>query len=147
MLSIIHNNEKALLSILWIFLVVNLFFCELLSFMHCYASENQLISHLYGINMSRLVLLASAIMMEIPMIMILIARLCRRKCCRVLNIICSFLVIIIKIWSLNVNTTNNTPHQWFFFAIEIITCIFIIWIAFSWKKMKRIYVYDEEIKK
>lgn len=137
-----NSSEKSLLSVLWIFLVGNLLFCELLTFMHCYAFDNQLTSNIDGLHISKLALLVSALLMEIPLIMILVSRFCKRKYGRILNIISAFLLIFVELWSLTI--VKNTLHQWFFFALEILTCIVIIWIAFNWKKRERVYIFDEE---
>jgi hypothetical protein len=127
-----NKKTNIVLSTLWIFLTVNFIFCDVFTLMHPDDLRNILEGKIGDIEMTQEFLLAFAVIMEIPMIMIVLSRFLRYKVNRVLNIVFGVFLLIIQVWSLT--TGDNSLHYIFFSVIEIITCGFIIWIAWKWKK-------------
>lgn len=125
-------DKKALLSTLWIFLVVNFIFCDVFTLMHSEDLKNLLNGSVDGMQITQEFLLGFAFAMEIPMLMILLSRLLKYKLNRILNLIFGVLLAIIQIGSLTIGDT--TLHYGFFSIIEIATCISIVWIAWKWTR-------------
>ncbi|MBK1439980.1 hypothetical protein JHJ32_08290 [Parapedobacter sp. ISTM3] len=125
-------DKKVLLSTLWIFLTVNFIFCDVFTLMHADDLKNILNGRVGDMQITQEFLLAFAVMMEIPMLMILLSRLLRYQSNRILNLIFGILLAIIQLWSLTVG--GNTLHYWFFSIVEIAACIGIVWSAWKWKK-------------
>lgn len=123
-------EKKALLSALWIFLVVNFMFCDIFTLMHSEDLKNLLNGKVGEMYVTQKFLLIFAIFMEIPMVMILLSRILPFKLNRVINIIAAVLLAIIQSWSLTVG--EITLHYWFFSMVEIATCIGIFVVAWNW---------------
>lgn len=128
------DEIKIRLSILWIFITVNYIFCDLLSVMDPqYLKTAILENNLSGLQLTQGFLLASAIMMEIPFIMIVLSRLLNYRANRTINIIAGIVMILIQVSSMFVGT-EATLHYMFFSIIEIACNTFIIITAFKWKE-------------
>lgn len=123
-------GNKAILSTLWVFLVLNFIFCDVFSLMHSEDLKNILEGNIDGMPLTQDFLLSFAIIMEVPMVMILISRFLKQKFNRILNLIFGILLAIVQIWSLTVG--DITLHYWFFSVIEIATCISIITVSWNW---------------
>jgi hypothetical protein len=124
-------NIKSKLSILWIFLSVNFIFCDVFTLMHAKDLQNILNGKIGDIEITQEFLLAFAVIMEIPMIMIVLSRLLKRRINRILNIAFGFFLLFIQSWSLT--TGDNSLHYIFFSIVEVLTCVLIISYAWNWK--------------
>jgi hypothetical protein len=76
-------------------------------------------------------LLTFALIMEIPMLMIILSRVVKRKINRILNVVFGLLLIIVQAGSLTAD--DNSLHYIFFSIVEISTLIAIVWLAIGWK--------------
>jgi hypothetical protein len=124
-------QKKTLLSTLWIVLTVNFIFCDVFTLMHA-PDLKQLITGKVGeIELTQEFLLTFAIIMELPMLMILLARILKYKLNRILNIVFGILLCLIQIGSLS--TGDVSLHYLFFSAVEILILLSIVWIAWKWK--------------
>ncbi len=120
-----------MLSTLWIFLTVNFIFCDVFTLMHS-ADLRQILEGKVGdMELTQGFLLAFAVIMEIPMIMIVLSRILRHKINRILNIIFGIFLLVIQAWSLT--TGEVSLHYIFFSIVEILTCTLIVWKAWNWK--------------
>lgn len=120
-----------MLSTLWIFLTVNFIFCDVFTLMHS-ADLRQILEGKVGdMELTQGFLLAFAVIMEIPMIMIVLSRILRHKINRILNIIFGIFLLAIQAWSLT--TGEVSLHYIFFSIVEILTCTLIVWKAWNWK--------------
>jgi len=126
-----NTSTKAILSTLWIFLTVNFIFCDVFTLMHSADLRQILEGKVGGMELTQSFLLAFAIIMEIPMIMIMLSRILRHKLNRILNIVFGITLLVIQSWSLT--TADNSLHYIFFSFVEILTCAVIIWKAWNWK--------------
>ena len=126
-----NTNSKAILSTLWILLTVNFIFCDVFTLMHS-ADLRQILEGKVGdMELTQAFLLAFAVIMEIPMIMIVLSRILKHKINRILNIIFGIFLFVIQAWSLT--TGENSLHYIFFSIVEILTCTLIVWKAWNWK--------------
>lgn len=125
---------KEKLSLLWIFLILNFLYCDVVTLMDSEAL-NELISGKAGdLEITQGFLLAASIYMEIPILMILLSRKLAYKTNRWANIIAGVIVIIFHTMSLFVGTP--TMYYAFFSAIELSTLAYIVWNAWKWREEK-----------
>jgi hypothetical protein len=76
-------------------------------------------------------LLGAAILMEIPIAMVLLARVLKDRASRWVNIIAGTIMTVVQTLSLFLGTP--TLYYAFFSTIEIACTIFIVWYAWKWK--------------
>lgn len=126
-------DRPRLLSVLWIFLVLNFIYCDVLS-LHDGAVLTDLLSGQVGtLTITPSFLLAASFLMEVPMSMVLVSRLARRTGNRIANIAAGTFMIIVQAGSLFAGTTPS-PSYLFFSAIEVGTLAVIVVLAVRWTK-------------
>jgi hypothetical protein len=126
------NNKKAILSTLWIFVIANYIYCDILSNM-----EPEILKVIIeggqfpGLPpITQKFLLIAGILMEIPIAMILLSRVLKYKANRVANIIAGSIMTILQISSLFLGTASL--HYIFFSVIEISCTAFIVLYSVRW---------------
>lgn len=124
-------DPRILLSTLWIVLSVNYIFCDVFTLMDSESLRTILSGRMGDLVISREFLLAFAVIMEIPLMMILLSRVLPHTWNRPLNIVAGILLTLIQVWSL----TTETPalHYLFFSIVEIGLSAGIAVYAFTWK--------------
>ena len=68
-------DKKVLLSTLWIFAILNYLYCDIMGIMDVNLLKQYLAGNVNGMEMNENFLLASAILMEIPIVMVLLSRI------------------------------------------------------------------------
>lgn len=128
----IVNNEKIVLSTLWVFVLMNMIYADILNTLKPeYLQELEYA----GTNISDKTVLLFAFLMEVPIIMILLSRILKRKCNRILNFIAAPVSILWVIVPSIIMNGRNSPLSYIFFAsIETIAMLFIIWYCYRWEK-------------
>ena len=127
------GDVKGKLTILWIFLTVNYIFCDVLSNM-----EPEFFKALMtggqgaGLQINQRFLLASAVLMEIPMVMIVLSWVLKYRANRWANIIVGMIMAAVQVLSLFTGTPP-TLHYIFYSIIEIGCTLFIVWYAWKWR--------------
>ena len=124
-------ETRTLLSTSWIFLTVNFIFCDVFTLMHAEDLRNLLEGKAGDMEITQEFLLAFAIIMEIPMLMILLSRMLPRRINRMLNLVAGIFLAFIQTWSLTVG--EQTLHYVFFSIVEIATLLYIVWTAWRWR--------------
>ena len=122
------TNVKARLSMLWIFVILNMFYADILSLMD---SSSAIRTRMVGIPMSSGFLLAGAILMETVIAMIILSRLLPYKATRWANIIVAALNIVAVV------TGGHGLYYIFFATIEVLSMLLIVWIAWNWSEAER----------
>ena len=83
-MKVIINNEKIILSTIWVFVLMNMIYADILNTLKPeYLDEIAYVAQ----NFSGETVLLFAILMEVPIAMILLSRLLNRKYNRLLNLI------------------------------------------------------------
>ena len=117
---------KVKLSILWIVVMFNMVFADILSFMlpgfFEEAGEMQVTPGL---------LLVFAIILEIPIAMIYLSRVLKYRANRWANIIASAVTILFVIAG-----GSTYLHYIFFATIEVVCMLLIVWYAWKWPKQE-----------
>ena len=127
-------DKKILLSTLWIFLVFNYLYCDVLTLMDPKVLNGIITGTIGGIQLTQGFLLGASILMEIPIMMVLLSRVLTYKANKIMNIITASIMAIVQTLSLFVG--SPTVYYSFFSAIEITTNLFIIGIAWKWKGLR-----------
>ena len=120
-----------MLSTLWIFVMFNYVYCDILGLMDSSLLRQYLTGTVEGLEIDQTFLLMGAILMEIPIAMILLSRVLNYKANRWANIIAAAIKTIAMMMTMFVG--EPTMYYSFFGIIEIATTIYIIYYAWTWK--------------
>ena len=121
-----------LLSTMWTFLSLNYILCDVLSNMESGVLKGLMVGSISGIPVSQGFLLLAGIMLEIPIMMIILSRVLKRKANRWTNIIAGILLIVNQVGSFSFGTPA-TLHYIAFSAVEIAGNLLIIGLAWKWR--------------
>lgn len=120
-------DTKAKLSTLWIFVMLNMIFADIYSFMHPGALQQIMSGYADQVQITPEFLLVAAMLTEIPIAMVLLARVLGHKLNRIANITAAVVTILFVIGG-----GSMTLTYLFFAAIEIAAMLFILWSAWRW---------------
>ena len=127
-------NKKALLSTIWIFVVVNYLYCDIMSLMEPALLKQYLAGNVGGMEITQGFLLGAAVLMEISMSMILLSRILPYKANRVANLIAGAITTLVQIATL---FFGDMSLYYFFFSIfEIAGTATVFWLALRWKNVE-----------
>ena len=121
-------DRKVLISSLWIVVMFNMVFADILSFMIPGNLEEVLTGVVDGISMSGNLMFIAAVMLEIPIAMIVLTRVLGRKSNRILNIVAAVITILFVIGG-----GSLALHYILLAGIEVICMLLIIRLAWTWK--------------
>ena len=131
----IDMNRKTLLSTIWIFVLFNMVYADILGMLR--PGYLELLDRLSKELSSGTVLLF-AIMMEVVIVMVLLSRVLNYKANRWANFIAvpiSILWVIVP--ALLPSLGEATPLSYIFFAtVEVVAMSLIFWIAWKWPKQE-----------
>ena len=120
------EDTKVKLSTLWIFVMFNMAFADIVGFMNPGALED-IISGGVGFEITSGLLLIFSIALEIPIAMIFLSRILKYSVNRWANIIAGVITILFVIGG------GNTSLSYIFFAtIEVVCMLLIVWYAWKW---------------
>jgi hypothetical protein len=119
-------DKKVLLSTLWIVVMINMLYADVLS-LHIPGTMEEVVKTA-GETPIPLLMLGGAIMMEFSLVMIILSRVLKYRVNRLFNIIVSFVTILFV-----VGGGANYPHYYFIAGIEVICLSLIIRNAWKWR--------------
>jgi Family of unknown function (DUF6326) len=119
------------LQALWIFVMFNYLYCDLLSNMDSVVLKELLEGHVGSILVNQEFMLGAAFLMEIPIAMVLLSRVLKYRANRWANIIAGAIMTAVQLSSLFFGT-GPTLHYIFYSVIEIACTAFIAWTAWKW---------------
>jgi len=125
----ISKNRPLLFSTLWIVVMMNMIFADILSFMIPGGLSEVLTGVVDGIQMSSQLMLIAAFMLEIPIIMILLSRVLKHRSNRIANIVASVITIVFVIGG-----GSTEPHYIFLAGVEVVCMLAIIYYAWTWRE-------------
>ena len=117
------------LSTLWLFATLNYLYCDVVTLMDPDVLHGFLAGNVGGMTISQGFLLAGGVLVEIPMAMVLLARLLPPAANRWTNIGAAAFMTVVQAASLFVNAP--APYYMFFSAFEILTTAAIVWLAWG----------------
>ncbi len=120
-------NIQVKLSTLWIVVMFNMVFADILGFIEPGNLEEIMTGGPEGIKITQGLLLVFAILLEIPIAMIFLSRILEYKLNRWANIVASVITIIFVIGG-----GSRSLHYLFFATIEVVCMLLIIWYSVKW---------------
>jgi hypothetical protein len=126
------HDMKGVLSTLWIYLAVNYIYCDHLGLMEPEVFQGLATGHIGSVQVNQQFLLAAALMMQIPFMMIVLSRVLKYGVNRWTNIIAGAIMVAIQIGTMGMGT-GSSPVYLFYSAIEITCNIVIIGLAWMWR--------------
>ncbi|MFM7022279.1 MAG: DUF6326 family protein [Flavobacteriales bacterium] len=123
--------KKDLLTYLWLFLVLNYLYCDVVGLMDANLLSQYLKGSVNGVAISADFLFSASVLMELPIGMVLISKLSPYKINRMANMIVSFLMTSVQVTTLFLG--KPTSYYIFFSVIEVATSVAIFMISLKWK--------------
>ena len=125
-----ETNLKTILSTLWIVVMLNMIFADILTL---YIPEflQEILTGATPVQITQELMLCMAFIIEIPIVMIFLSRVLKYKANRWVNIIASVITILFVVIG-----GSLTLHYIFFAAIEVLCLSLIIWYAWKWPKQE-----------
>lgn len=122
------NDMRVRLSTLWVFVLFNMIFADIVGFMNPGVLESIVKGEL-EIEVTQELLLVFSIMLEIPIAMVLLSRILSYRVNRWANIVAALITILFVVGG------GSAYLSYFFFAsIEVLTMLFIIAFAWRWRE-------------
>ena len=128
----LRRDTRVVLQSVWIFAVLNYLYCDLLGLMHAPDLQAYLDGNIGGIEVTTGFLLGAGVLMEMPILMVLVSRLARRRVARIASIAAGSLMTLVQLASLGFGS-ETTPHYYFFSLVEVSATAFIVWTAWQWR--------------
>ena len=125
-------DMKGVLSTLWIYLALNYIYCDHLGLMEPEVFQGLATGHIGSVQVNQEFLLAAAVMMQIPFMMIVLSRVLKYGANRWANLIAGAIMIAIQVGSMGMGTAPSLVYL-FYSAIEITFNLVIIWMAWMWR--------------
>jgi len=117
------------LSVLWIFILMNLIFRDLHEFASKDFLEEALTGHVNGLKLTDGLMLFGGVLAEIPIIMVVLSLVLKRKSNRFLNLVSGLIILSFLIF----NIPTADLDDFFFLFFEMGASAIIIWSAWKWK--------------
>lgn len=120
------EDMKVRLSTLWVFVMFNMVFADIVGFLNPGTLEEMM-----AMKPAQGLLLAFSILLEIPIAMIVLSRLLQHRANRWANIVAGVTTIL---WVIG---GGNASVSYIFFAtIEVACMVLIIWFAWKWTEQE-----------
>ena len=126
------DNTGTRLSTLWVVVMFNMVFADILSFMYPGFLKEVLAGHAGGVRITPGFLLVAALLTEVPIAMIVLSRVLKRGANRVANIAAGIFHTGFVAWSLL--SSPPQPFYVFFSVLEMAWTLFIVVYAWTWKR-------------
>ena len=125
----VEIDKRALLSTLWIFVLLNIIFRDIHEFFRLGLLEEMMTGVVNGNQVTEQVMLIGAFMVEIPILMVLLSRILNYRINRWANIIIGAVTI-----ALVIGMGQKDLDDIFFATVEVIALSAIIWLAAKWRE-------------
>ena len=126
-----HMNvvgTRARLSAAWIYVMLNMIFADILSFMSPGALQQVLAGTADGIQITPAFLLVAAVVAQVPISMVLLSLLLPERTARWANIVAAVVTVAFVL-----GMGSATPHYVFLAALETFGCLAIVWWSWTWR--------------
>lgn len=127
---------RARLSTLWIFVVLNYLYCDVVSLMDHELLRLYLDGRVGGLELSQGFLFGAGVLMEVSIAMVLLARLLPPSPNRIANVAAGVITTLVQLGALV--SSPPTAYFAFFSVIEIVTTAYIAWAAWRWRAVPHV---------
>ncbi len=127
----ILKDKKIIISTLWIFAVLNYFYCDRVWQLDGDLFNQYLTGKVESIEMNQIFLFAGSILMEISISMVLLSKILPYEANKIINIGAAAIITVAQ--TASVFLLKITIYYLFFSVIEIVATISIFIIAMKWK--------------
>jgi len=117
------------ISTLWIVVLFNMIFADILSFMYPEFLAQITTGIVEGIKITPLFLLIAAVFIEVAIAMVYLTRVLSPRASRFANLVAVVIIILFV-----VGGGSLTPHYIFFATVEVITMLYIAYLAWTWRE-------------
>jgi hypothetical protein len=131
--SSVKKHTRILLILLWVFYTVNFMYCDSLTSLEPGVLAMTMTGYTADgtVKITEGFLLGTAVMFEIPFLMIVLSWVLKYRVNRWVNIIAASLFVVVQIGSLFLGVPS--PMYIFFSTVEITTLLLIVWKAWKWR--------------
>src|SRR5687768_18530180 len=116
----IVEDRKVILSTLWMYLSVNYIYCDHLGLMETEMLKGLLTGYIGRIQVTQGFLMAAALLMQIPFMMIVLSRILNYRANRLANIIAAVIMIIVQFGTMGIGTSPGSVYI-FYSVIEVVS--------------------------
>ncbi len=121
-------GPRTVVSSLWIFVVLNYLYCDLLGLIYPPDLQAYLDGKIGGIEINQGFLLAAGVLMTIPMSAVLVSRIAPHRLARWWSIVAGAIMTVVQVGTLGIGS-DVTLHYAYFSVIEVATTVAIVWLA------------------
>ncbi|GAA0436772.1 hypothetical protein Acor_50630 [Acrocarpospora corrugata] len=122
-------NTKLRISSLWIVVLFNMLFADVLSFMTPGFLREIMTGYAGSLRINQEILLVFAVLLEIPITMIFLSRILEWRANRLTNIVACVITI-----AFTIGGGSATLHYIFFATVEVVCMLLIVWYAWKWRQ-------------
>jgi hypothetical protein len=119
---------RARISAMWAFVMLNMIFADILSFMNPGGLQQIMSGHADEITITPGFLLVAAIITEVPIAMVVLSLVLPQRVARWANVIAAVVTIAYVI-----GLGSAAPHYIFIAGVETLGCIAVAWLAWTWR--------------
>jgi hypothetical protein len=121
-------DTRSRLSTIWVFVMLNMIFADVLSFMTPGVLQQIMSGHAEQIVITPSLLLVFAIVTEIPIAMVLLSKTLPQRAARWANVIAAAFTAVYV-----VGMGSASPHYIFIAGVEVLGCALVAWTAWAWR--------------
>lgn len=121
------DGMPARLSTMWVFVMLNMIFADILSFLDPSFLREVSTGSVGGVGISDGFLLIVAVVTEVSIAMVVLSRVLRYRANRWANVIAAGVTIAYVVVG-----GSAAPHYLFFATMEVVCCGLIAWFAWQW---------------
>ncbi len=125
MLNLIHMKAK--FSALWIFVLLNIIFRDIHELFRPGFLAEMMTGTVNGVQLTEETMLMAGILLEIPILMVVLPWILPYRINRWANIIVGIIGLMFI-----ATTDRHDLDDMFFAAVEVVTALIIIWLAWTW---------------
>jgi hypothetical protein len=122
-------NRKEKMSLLWVVVMLNMAFADILSFLLPGSLQEIMTGSPSGLPTTQGLVLIFAVLIEIPIAMIILSRMLKRRINRILNIVASVITIAFVVAG-----GSATLHYIFMAGVEVVCAVLVILMCIRWPK-------------
>jgi hypothetical protein len=126
-------GPRTVVAALWLFAILNYLYCDVLSADDPEFLRALLTGKVGGVEFNQPMLLASGVLMSVPMGAVLLSRIAPHRLARWFSVVAGVVMTVVQIGTLTFGSAP-TLHYLYFSAIEVTTTVVITWYAAArWK--------------